>query len=101
MKIIREPLHGDIRLSDEEIRVINTYEMQRLRRVKQLGLKHLVYPGATHSRFEHCIGTRGLIERILVSSKIDLTREKKRLLFLAAPMFFSPNRGNGSFSGTR
>ena len=84
MKIIREPLHGDIRLSDEEIRVINTYEMQRLRRVKQLGLKHLVYPGATHSRFEHSIGTRGLVERILVASKIDLTREKKRLLFLAA-----------------
>ena len=84
MKIIREPLHGDIRLSDEEVRAINTYEMQRLRRVKQLGLKHLVYPGATHSRFEHSIGTRGLVERILVSSKIDLTREKKRLLFLAA-----------------
>jgi len=84
MKIIREPLHGDICLSDEEVRVINTYEMQRLRRVKQLGLKHLVYPGATHSRFEHSLGTRGLVERIIVSSEIDLTREKKRLLFLAA-----------------
>ena len=84
MKTIRDPIYGDISLTNEEIKIINTYEMQRLRRVKQLGLKDLVYPGATHTRFEHSIGTRGLIERILTLSGIDFSAEKKRLLFLAA-----------------
>ncbi|PIE23917.1 MAG: hypothetical protein CSA62_05865 [Planctomycetota bacterium] len=55
--VIRDAVHGDIYLSPDEGRIIDTREMQRLRGVRQLGLVHLVFPGARHSRFEHSIGT--------------------------------------------
>ena len=69
---VRDPLHGDVSLTQEEYRLINTYEMQRLSRVKQLGLSYLVYPGATHTRFEHSIGVRWLVENIIVKSKLPI-----------------------------
>ncbi len=55
-KRIADPVHGTIGLSDLEIRVINTRVFQRLRNVHQLGLAHLVFPGANYSRFSHSIG---------------------------------------------
>jgi hypothetical protein len=84
MYVIRDPLQGDITLSEEEFDLVNTYEMQRLSRVKQLGTSYLVYPGATHTRFAHSLGVRYLIEQILIKSKIYIPAEEKRLLFLAA-----------------
>lgn len=56
-KIITDPVHGDIRLTKLECLLIDSPSFQRLRRVKQLGATHLVYPGATHSRFSHSLGT--------------------------------------------
>ena len=44
--VVRDQLHGDVRLDEAEYRVLNTKEMQRLRTIKQLGLTNLVYPGA-------------------------------------------------------
>jgi uncharacterized protein len=64
MKTIRDPVHGDIELSDAEQAVVDTPEMQRLRRVKQLSFCSLVYPGANHTRFEHSLGTMHLAGRI-------------------------------------
>jgi len=55
-KIITDPIHGDIRLSEIERRIVDSPSFQRLRRVKQLGTTHLVYPGATHTRFSHSLG---------------------------------------------
>lgn len=55
--VVRDPIGGDIRLTDLEYRVLNTAEMQRLRWIRQLGLTNLVYPGADHSRLSHSIGT--------------------------------------------
>src|SRR5690242_5768851 len=55
-KIITDPIHGDIRLSELERRLVDSPSFQRLRRVKQLGSTHLVYPGATHTRFSHSLG---------------------------------------------
>ncbi|HIH40152.1 MAG TPA: HD domain-containing protein, partial [Halobacteria archaeon] len=55
MKIIRDPIHKNIHVSDICIRFIDTPEIQRLRRIKQLGLTYLAYPGATHTRFEHSL----------------------------------------------
>lgn len=55
-KIITDPVHGDVRLSDLERRIVDSPPFQRLRRVKQLGSTHLVYPGATHTRFSHSLG---------------------------------------------
>jgi HD superfamily phosphohydrolase len=56
-KVITDPVHGDIRLSELERRIVDSPPFQRLRRVKQLGTTHLVYPGATHTRFSHSLGT--------------------------------------------
>jgi len=64
-KVIRDPVHGDIPLTREEFRVLDTVEMQRLRNVRQLGATYLVYPGAQHSRFEHSIGTAHLVSRMV------------------------------------
>jgi len=67
--ILRDPIHGLIAFEDEEERVIQsllaTSEVQRLRRVRQLGLASLVFPGAEHSRFSHAIGTAWVMSRLL------------------------------------
>jgi HD superfamily phosphohydrolase len=55
--IVRDPLWNNIRLDPLALALIDTGAMQRLRYVRQLGLAHLVYPGATHTRFEHALGT--------------------------------------------
>src|SRR3954449_4962109 len=57
MLVIRDPLHNNIRLDPLARELIETPAFQRLRYVRQLGLAFLVYPGATHSRFEHALGT--------------------------------------------
>ena len=55
-KFFNDPIHGHIELTQVEINVIDTPQFQRLRELKQLGASYYVYPGATHHRFEHCIG---------------------------------------------
>lgn len=55
--VVRDPLHGDIRLTALERCLIDTPEFQRLRRIHQLGPTFLVYPGALHNRFLHSLGT--------------------------------------------
>jgi len=55
-KIIRDPIHGNIRLSELEVDLIDTPQMQRLRRIKQNGLCHIVYPAMHSTRFEHSLG---------------------------------------------
>jgi HD superfamily phosphohydrolase len=56
MEILRDPLWNNIRLDPLALALLETPVMQRLRYVRQLGLAFLVYPGATHSRFEHALG---------------------------------------------
>ena len=56
-EVIRDPLWDNIRLDEAAIAVLDSPAMQRLRYVRQLGHAFLVYPGATHSRFEHALGT--------------------------------------------
>ena len=72
--IVRDPVHGDVALTREEMRVLDTVEMQRLRSVRQLGMAYLVYPGAQHSRFEHSIGTAHLATRMV--NEINAVRER-------------------------
>ena len=66
VEIIRDPLWNNIRLDPLAFELIDTPAFQRLRYVRQLGLAFLVYPGATHSRFEHALGTYHLARRTLV-----------------------------------
>lgn len=74
--IIRDQVHGDIFLGERkkererkkdsfEKDVIETKLMQRLRGIKQLGTSYLIYPGATHTRFEHSLGTSHLAKTIM------------------------------------
>lgn len=56
-EILRDPLWNNIRVDELTLRLIDTDIFQRLRYVRQLGLAYLVYPGATHTRFEHAVGT--------------------------------------------
>jgi uncharacterized protein len=64
-KTIRDPLWNNIRVEPFALRLIDTAVFQRLRYVRQLGLAYLVYPGATHSRFEHALGAYHLARQSL------------------------------------
>jgi HD superfamily phosphohydrolase len=55
-KVITDPIHGDVYITELERLFVDSEPFQRLRRLKQLGNTHLVYPGATHSRFSHSLG---------------------------------------------
>lgn len=57
-KLINDPIHGHIRLNRRCVEIIDTPEFQRLRDLKQLGSSYFVFPGASHCRFEHSVGTR-------------------------------------------
>ena len=83
-KIVVDNIHGDIRLSGAEWKIVNTASFQRLRRLKQLGLGHLTYPNATHTRFAHSLGVFGVMQRILRAPGISLKEEDKADLRLAA-----------------
>ena len=61
---IRDPIHIFIKLDSDERRVLDSRPFQRLRCVHQLALTHLVYPGATHKRFEHSLGVMELAGRV-------------------------------------
>ncbi|KAK2661798.1 hypothetical protein Ddye_000372 [Dipteronia dyeriana] len=55
-KHVHGNVHGNIYLDSLSLKFIDTEQFQRLRDLKQLGMTHMVYPGATHSRFEHSLG---------------------------------------------
>jgi uncharacterized protein len=60
---IRCPIHGFIRFSENERRIIDHRIFRRLRHIRQLALTEFVYPGATHTRFEHSLGVMELATR--------------------------------------
>ena len=64
-EILRDPVWNNIRVDEPTLRLVDTEVFQRLRYVRQLGWTYLVYPGATHSRFEHALGTHHLSRRTL------------------------------------
>lgn len=59
----RDPIHGFIKVSDLEIKIIDSPPFQRLRNIKQLATTYLVYPGAEHTRFGHSLGVMHLVTR--------------------------------------
>jgi len=64
-KIIIDPVHGDIGLSELETKLINTPTFQRLRKLKQLGFASMVYPNASYSRFAHSLGVLHVTSRVI------------------------------------
>ncbi|MFV1977044.1 MAG: HD domain-containing protein [Candidatus Scalindua sp.] len=61
---IRDPIHVFVRLDSHERAVLDSRPFQRLRQIHQLALTYLVYPGATHRRFEHSLGVMELASRL-------------------------------------
>jgi uncharacterized protein len=61
---IRDPIHVFVRLDSDERRVVDSLPFQRLRHIRQLAMTYLVYPGATHTRFEHSLGVMELATRV-------------------------------------
>ena len=59
------PVHKYVEFLPQEIAIINLPAFQRLRRCRQLGFAHLLFPGATHTRFEHSLGTLHVAQRII------------------------------------
>jgi len=90
---VRDPIHGMISLSRAEWQAIDTPIFQRLRRVRQLAMTHLVYPGALHTRFEHSIGVRHIAGRL--SESLDFTAEEAAVIKTAALLH---DIGHGVFS---
>jgi len=70
-RTIRDPLWGNIRVEPDAATILDSAEFQRLRGVKQLGLAHLVYPGAVHSRFLHALGVYHLVSRAIQTLEAD------------------------------
>jgi uncharacterized protein len=64
-EVVRDPLWNTIRLDAVAVRIIDAPEFQRLRHIRQLGWAYLVYPGATHTRFDHALGVYHLARRAL------------------------------------
>ena len=62
-------MHGYIELTSQELNIINTIVFQRLHNIKQLGTGFLVYPGATHTRFAHSLGTLCIMGKLAQSLK--------------------------------
>ena len=81
-KLIRDPIHGYIEIDELITALLDTVEMQRLHRIKQLGFSYLVYPGANHTRFEHSLGTYHLMNLIL--DRFAIAREREQELRVAS-----------------
>lgn len=98
--VFRDPVHGDIPVRDPTIlALINAPELQRLRRIRQLGASFVSYPGAEHTRFAHSLGVYHLMDRALDQlagrAGLRLTPEE-RVLGLAAALLH--DAGHGPFS---
>jgi len=88
MKLVRDPVHGYIELDERVLRLVSDPFFQRLRHVTQTGLAYMVYPGMTHKRFEHSLGTMYLAKEfssfIKRNSEVDfLTTEMISLISIA------------------
>ncbi len=79
---IRDPVHTFIQFDDDEKAVVDSAPFQRLRHIHQLAMSYLVYPGASHKRFEHSLGVMELAGRIydVVTSQENLTDEVRDIV---------------------
>lgn len=99
--ILADPVHGFIKIPPKIIQsLLESREVQRLRRIKQLGMGYLVFPAAEHSRFSHAFGAMGLLSNALDSleSKGTEISEKERLAAMAAILLH--DIGHGPYSHT-
>jgi len=100
-KIFNDPVYGFISIPDAlHFDLVEHPYFQRLRRIKQLGLTHLVYPGALHTRFHHSLGAMHLMQQaiyILRNKGYTISREEARAASLAILLH---DIGHGPYSHT-
>lgn len=94
-KVIRDPIHGNIKVEGMFLELLETPELQRLYNIKQLGFAHLVFPGAHHTRLEHSLGTYHMASRC--AQALDLDKTEKEIIECAALLH---DIGHGPFSHT-
>ncbi len=70
-KIIQDPINGPVKVPYNLQKIIDTPEFQRLRYIRQLGMCHLVFPGANHTRFEHSLGSMYLSQMFADTLEIE------------------------------
>ena len=101
LKIFNDPIYGFINISDESIfDIIEHRYFQRLRRINQLGLTYLVYPGAMHTRFQHSMGAMHLMKSALhnlIEKGIQISHEES---IAAQQAILLHDIGHGPFSHT-
>jgi hypothetical protein len=99
-KVFKDPVHNFVYVYDQVILdLIDSKEMQRLRRIKQLGIAYVTYHGAEHSRFAHSLGTYEVMRKILskLARKGELVLSKKEELLCKVTALLH-DIGHGPFS---
>ena len=95
--VIKDPVHGTMQftsLEDAWVKpFIDSPNFQRLRHIKQLGLGDVIFPGAVHSRFNHCLGCCYVASQI--AQKVGLEDEERQLVMIACLLH---DIGHGPFS---
>jgi len=98
-KILNDPVYGFVTLRHERaLDLMDHRYMQRLRRISQLGLSHLVYPGAVHNRFHHAVGCMHLMQEAIDSLRnkgVHITEAEAEAACLAILLH---DVGHGPFS---
>ncbi|MDB5319372.1 MAG: superfamily phosphohydrolase [Phycisphaerales bacterium] len=102
-KIIRDPVHDVVAFQIDQpldallFRLLNAAEFQRLRRILQLGMAHLAYPGATHSRYSHSLGVMQTARQILshLGRSLPISEEDRTVCLVSALLH---DLGHGPFS---
>ncbi|MEM3665678.1 MAG: HD domain-containing protein [Candidatus Bathyarchaeia archaeon] len=94
---IKDPVHGYVYITEFEKQIIDSYPIQRLRRLRQLSGAEYVYPGANHTRFEHSVGVMYLAGKVVENPNIvqQINEEEAEMARIAALLH---DVGHGPFS---
>ena len=94
---IKDPVHGYVYITADEREIIDSYPVQRLRRLRQLAGAEYVYPGANHTRFEHSVGVMYLAGRVVENPNISqrISQDEAEMVRIAALLH---DVGHGPFS---
>ncbi|MFC4269357.1 HD domain-containing protein [Polaribacter marinivivus] len=99
LKILNDPIYGFIQIPNSLIfDIIEHPYFQRLRRISQMGLSNLVYPGANHTRFHHALGCIHLMQkaiRVLRFKQVEISKDEENGLLIAILLH---DIGHGAFS---
>lgn len=99
LKILNDPIYGFISIPNELVYdLIQHPYFQRLRRISQMGLSYLVYPGAHHTRFHHALGCMHIMQKaveVLRFKGVDISKDEENALYIAILLH---DIGHGPFS---